>query len=73
MLGLWNVGGWVQRFMAMTGLEGKLLGIWERTRTGPERQMLWWTTNGLMKRTVPSRSIVDTSFVEEAAQAVPER
>ncbi len=57
----------------MTGLEGKLLGIWERTRTGPERQMLWWTTNGFMKRTVPSRSILDTLFVVEAAPAVPEQ
>ena len=57
----------------MTGLEGELLGIWERTRTGHERQILWWTTNGLMKRTNPLRSIMDTSFVEEAAQAVPEQ
>ena len=47
--------------MAMTGLEGY------------ERQMLWWTANGFMKRTIPLRSIVDTSFVDEAAQAVPER
>jgi NitT/TauT family transport system substrate-binding protein len=37
-----------------------------------ERQMLWWTTNGFMKRTIPLRSIVDTSFVDEAAKAVPE-
>jgi len=38
-----------------------------------ERQMLWWTTNGFMKRTIPLRSIVDTSFVDEAAKAVPEQ
>ena len=37
-----------------------------------ERQMLWWTANGFMKRTIPLRSIVDTSFVDEAAKAVPE-
>ncbi len=50
----------VQRFIVVTGLEGF------------ERQMLWWTTNGFMKRTIPVRSIVDTSFVDEAAKAVPE-
>ncbi len=38
-----------------------------------ERQMLWWTANGFMKRTIPLRSIVDTSFVDEAAKAVPEQ
>jgi len=38
-----------------------------------ERQMLWWTTNGFMKRTIPLRSIVDMSFVDEAARAVSER
>jgi len=38
-----------------------------------ERQMQWWTTNGFMKRTIPLRGIVDTSFVEEAARAVPEK
>ena len=37
-----------------------------------ERQMLWWTANGFMKRTIPLRSIVNTSFVDEAAKAVPE-
>jgi NitT/TauT family transport system substrate-binding protein len=38
-----------------------------------ERQMLWWTANGFMKRTIPLQSIVDTSFVDEAAKAVPEQ
>jgi NitT/TauT family transport system substrate-binding protein len=38
-----------------------------------ERQMAWWTANGFMKRTIPLKSIVDTSFVDEAARAVPER
>jgi len=38
-----------------------------------ERQILWWTANGFMKRTIPLRSIVDTSFVDEAAKAVPEQ
>ena len=38
-----------------------------------ERQMLWWTANGFMKRTIPLRSIVDRSFVDEAAKAVPEQ
>ena len=37
-----------------------------------ERQMLWWTANGFMKRTILLRSIVNTSFVDEAAKAVPD-
>ena len=37
------------------------------------RQMQWWTENGFMKRTIPLKGIVDTSFVEEAARAVPEK
>jgi len=40
--------------------------------TDIERQMQWWTQNGFMKRTIPLKGIVDTSFVEEAAKAVPE-
>ena len=52
----------VARFIAMTGLV-----------TDIERQMQWWTQNGFMKRTIPLRGIVDTSFVEEAAKAVPEK
>ncbi len=41
--------------------------------TDIERQMQWWTKNGFMKRTIPLKGIVDTSFVEEAAKAVPEK
>jgi hypothetical protein len=41
--------------------------------TDIERQMAWWTENGFMKRTIPLKGIVDTSFVEEAAKAVPEQ
>ncbi len=41
--------------------------------TDIERQMQWWTQNGFMKRTIPLKGIVDTSFVEEAARAVPEK
>jgi NitT/TauT family transport system substrate-binding protein len=41
--------------------------------TDIERQMKWWTDNGFMKRTIPLKGIVDTSFVEEAAKAVPEK
>ena len=32
-----------------------------------------WTANGFMKRINPLRSIVDTSFVDEAARAVSEQ
>jgi NitT/TauT family transport system substrate-binding protein len=35
-----------------------------------ERQMAWWVANGFMKKTLPLRSIVDTSFVEEAVKAL---
>ena len=38
--------------------------------TDIERQMAWWTANGFMKKTLPLRSIVDTSFVEEAVKAL---
>ena len=41
--------------------------------TDIERQMKWWTDNGFMKRTIPLKGIVDTSFVEEAAKAIPEK
>jgi NitT/TauT family transport system substrate-binding protein len=41
--------------------------------TDIERQMTWWADNGFMKRTIPVKGIVDTSFVEEAARAVPEK
>jgi NitT/TauT family transport system substrate-binding protein len=41
--------------------------------TDIERQMQWWTQNGFLKRTIPLKGIVDTSFVEEAAKAVPEK
>jgi len=41
--------------------------------TDIERQMQWWTQNGFIKRTIPLKGIVDTSFVEEAAKAVPEK
>ncbi len=41
--------------------------------TDIERQMAWWTEKGFMKRTLPLKGIVDTSFVEEAAKAVPEK
>jgi NitT/TauT family transport system substrate-binding protein len=35
-----------------------------------ERQMAWWVANGFMKRPLPLRSVVDTSFVEEAVKGV---
>ena len=38
--------------------------------TDIERQMAWWTANGFRKKTLPLRSIVDTSFVEEAVKAL---
>jgi NitT/TauT family transport system substrate-binding protein len=41
--------------------------------TDIERQMAWWTEKGFMKRTIPLKGIVDTSFVEEAAKAVSEK
>ena len=33
-----------------------------------ERQMKWWQANGFIKRTIPLKGIVDTSFVEEAVK-----
>ncbi len=41
--------------------------------TDIERQMRWWTDKGFMKRTIPLKGVVDTSFIEEAVKAVPER
>jgi NitT/TauT family transport system substrate-binding protein len=38
--------------------------------TDIERQMAWWTKNGFTKKTLPLRSIVDTSFVEDAVKAL---
>jgi len=35
-----------------------------------ERQMKWWQANGFIKRTIPLKGIVDTSFVEEAVKAL---
>ena len=36
--------------------------------TDIERQMTWWRDNGFIKRALPLKEIVDTSFVEEAAK-----
>ncbi|HZE36943.1 MAG TPA: ABC transporter substrate-binding protein [Candidatus Eisenbacteria bacterium] len=41
--------------------------------TDIERQMKWWTANGFMRRTIRLKGIVDTSFVEEAVKAAPEK
>jgi len=35
-----------------------------------ERQMSWWTANGFMKKTLPLKAVVDTSFVEEAVRGL---
>jgi NitT/TauT family transport system substrate-binding protein len=35
-----------------------------------ERQMAWWVANGFMKKPLPLRAVVDTSFVEEAVKAL---
>jgi NitT/TauT family transport system substrate-binding protein len=35
-----------------------------------ERQMGWWVANGFMKKPLPLKSIVDTSFLEEAVKAL---
>ena len=37
-----------------------------------ERQMAWWVRHGFVKSTILLKDIVDTSFVEAAAKAVPE-
>ena len=36
--------------------------------TDIERQMKWWQSNNFIKRTIPLKGIVDTSFVEEAVK-----
>ena len=38
--------------------------------TDIERQMSWWVANGFMKRTLPLKAVVDTSFVEEAVRGL---
>ena len=35
-----------------------------------ERQISWWVANGFMKKALPLTSVVDTSFLEEAARAI---
>lgn len=35
-----------------------------------ERQMAWWVKHGFLKSVIPLRDLVDTSFVEAAAEAV---
>ena len=37
------------------------------------RYIAWWRGNTFMKRTIPLKGIVDTSFAEEADKAVPEK
>ena len=37
-----------------------------------EKQMKWWVEHGFMKRVIPLKEIVDTSFIEAAIQAVKE-
>ncbi|MCI0548384.1 MAG: ABC transporter substrate-binding protein [Candidatus Rokubacteria bacterium] len=41
--------------------------------TDIERQMRWWNERGFMKSVLPLKRVVDTSFVEEAVKALPER
>ena len=36
------------------------------------KQMAWWVKHNFMKRTIPLKDIVDTSFVEAAVKALPE-
>ena len=38
--------------------------------TDIERQMKWWQANGFIKRALPLKAIVDTSFVEEAVKSL---
>jgi len=38
--------------------------------TDIERQMTWWQENGFIKRVLPLKQIVDTSFVEEAVRSL---
>ncbi|MFI5373281.1 MAG: ABC transporter substrate-binding protein [Candidatus Rokuibacteriota bacterium] len=35
-----------------------------------ERQMSWWAANGFMKKTLPLKAVVDTSFVEAAVRGL---
>ena len=35
-----------------------------------ERQIGWWVANGFMKKPLPVRAVVDTSFVEEAVRGL---
>lgn len=35
-----------------------------------ERQMKWWAANGFIKRPLPLKQIVDTSFIEEALKTL---
>jgi NitT/TauT family transport system substrate-binding protein len=35
-----------------------------------ERQMKWWAANGFMKRPLPLKSVVDTSFIEDAIRGL---
>jgi NitT/TauT family transport system substrate-binding protein len=37
-----------------------------------EKQMTWWHRHGFMKRVLPLAQVVDTTFLEAAARAVPE-
>jgi len=32
--------------------------------------MSWWVANGFMKKTLPLKALVDTSFVEEAVKGL---
>src|SRR5262249_24354620 len=38
--------------------------------TDVDRQMKWWQKNGFIKRVLPLKQIVDTSFGEEAARSL---
>lgn len=40
--------------------------------TDIDKQMAWWAAHGFIKRPIPLRDVVDTSFVEEAVRALPE-
>jgi NitT/TauT family transport system substrate-binding protein len=37
-----------------------------------EKQIAWWHKHGFMKTAIPVKQVVDTSFLEAAARAVPE-
>jgi NitT/TauT family transport system substrate-binding protein len=38
--------------------------------TDIDRQMSWWVANGFMKKALPVKAVVDTSFVEEAVRGL---